>query len=123
MSQASPPSQSLASAPSHLPAGHPPVARGKVGVLLLNLGTPDGTDFWPMWRYLREFLSVIAVECSQGIPQLRIADAQGGTAPGCRSRAVACPARQGGAGDQKEGESAEPVHGDPRIAALTVHLS
>ncbi|MEP9371319.1 ferrochelatase [Mesorhizobium sp. KR1-2] len=30
---------------------------GKVGVMLLNLGTPDGTDFAPMWRYLREFLS------------------------------------------------------------------
>jgi ferrochelatase len=29
----------------------------KVGVLLVNLGTPDGTDFKPMWRYLREFLS------------------------------------------------------------------
>ena len=33
------------------------VAAGKVGVLLVNLGTPDGTDFRPMWRYLREFLS------------------------------------------------------------------
>ena len=32
-------------------------ATGKVGVMLVNLGTPDGTDFWPMWRYLREFLS------------------------------------------------------------------
>ena len=40
-----------------LPAGHPPVRTGKVGVLLVNLGTPDGTDFKPMWRYLREFLS------------------------------------------------------------------
>jgi len=29
----------------------------RTGVLLVNLGTPDGTDFWPMWRYLREFLS------------------------------------------------------------------
>lgn len=29
----------------------------KVGVLLLNLGTPDGTAYKPMWRYLREFLS------------------------------------------------------------------
>ena len=29
----------------------------RIGVLLVNLGTPDGTDFWPMWRYLREFLS------------------------------------------------------------------
>ncbi len=26
-------------------------------MLLVNLGTPDGTDFKPMWRYLREFLS------------------------------------------------------------------
>ena len=40
-----------------LPAGHPEVATPRVGVLLVNLGTPDGTDFWPMWRYLREFLS------------------------------------------------------------------
>ena len=40
-----------------LPAGHPPVAKPRMGVLLVNLGTPDGTDFWPMWRYLREFLS------------------------------------------------------------------
>jgi ferrochelatase len=30
---------------------------GKVGVLLVNLGTPDGTDKAPMRRYLREFLS------------------------------------------------------------------
>jgi ferrochelatase len=29
----------------------------KVGVLLVNLGTPDGTDRRSMWRYLREFLS------------------------------------------------------------------
>jgi ferrochelatase len=38
------------------PAGRP-AAPSKVGVMLVNLGTPDGTDFWPMWRYLREFLS------------------------------------------------------------------
>lgn len=31
--------------------------REKVGILLVNLGTPDGTGFKPMWRYLREFLS------------------------------------------------------------------
>jgi len=30
---------------------------GKVGVLLVNLGTPDGTGYWPMRRYLKEFLS------------------------------------------------------------------
>ena len=39
------------------PAGHPPVASGRVGVLLVNLGTPDGTTYWPMRRYLSEFLS------------------------------------------------------------------
>ncbi|MFB0692722.1 ferrochelatase [Agrobacterium pusense] len=42
---------------SALPANHPRVAFGKVGVLLVNLGTPDGTDYWPMRRYLAEFLS------------------------------------------------------------------
>lgn len=40
-----------------LPKDHPSVKSGKVGVLLVNLGTPDGTDYWPMRRYLREFLS------------------------------------------------------------------
>lgn len=30
---------------------------GKVGVLLVNLGTPDGTDYKSMRRYLAEFLS------------------------------------------------------------------
>jgi ferrochelatase len=29
----------------------------KIGVLLVNLGTPDGTDYWSVRRYLREFLS------------------------------------------------------------------
>ena len=42
---------------SPLPADHPSVARGKIGVLLLNLGTPDGTSYWPMRRYLKQFLS------------------------------------------------------------------
>lgn len=41
----------------HLPADHPPVKPRKVGVLLLNLGTPDATDYWSMRRYLKEFLS------------------------------------------------------------------
>jgi ferrochelatase len=44
-------------APSALPAGHPVVNHGRIGVLLLNLGTPDGTSYWPMRRYLKEFLS------------------------------------------------------------------
>ncbi len=40
-----------------LPEGHPMVKLGKIGVLLTNLGTPDATDYWPMRRYLKEFLS------------------------------------------------------------------
>lgn len=40
-----------------LPADHPPVKIGKVGVMLVNLGTPDGTDKVSMRRYLKEFLS------------------------------------------------------------------
>src|ERR1041385_2482301 len=39
------------------PAGHPEVAAGRMGVLLVNLGTPDATDYWSMRRYLKEFLS------------------------------------------------------------------
>jgi ferrochelatase len=41
----------------HLPKDHPPVPQQKVGVLLLNLGTPDATDYWSVRRYLKEFLS------------------------------------------------------------------
>ncbi len=29
----------------------------RIGVLLVNLGTPDGTDYWSVRRYLKEFLS------------------------------------------------------------------
>lgn len=40
-----------------LPSDHPKIATGKVGVLLVNLGTPDGTDKASMRRYLEEFLT------------------------------------------------------------------
>ena len=39
------------------PADHPPVASGRIGVLIVNLGTPDATDYFSMRRYLKEFLS------------------------------------------------------------------
>ena len=39
------------------PAAHPPAQSGKVGVLIVNLGTPEGTDYWSIRRYLQEFLS------------------------------------------------------------------
>ncbi|EKE44634.1 ferrochelatase [Oceaniovalibus guishaninsula JLT2003] len=43
--------------PEHAPADHPPVPPARTGVLLANLGTPDGHDYWSMRRYLNEFLS------------------------------------------------------------------
>lgn len=42
---------------SHLPPGHPPIRESRVGVLLVNLGTPEATSYWPMRRYLKQFLS------------------------------------------------------------------
>jgi len=40
-----------------LPQGHPAVPTRKLGVLLINLGTPDGPDARSVKRYLAEFLS------------------------------------------------------------------
>ena len=39
-----------------LPKDHPAIKQPKAGLLLLNLGTPDATDYWSMRRYLGEFL-------------------------------------------------------------------
>ena len=36
---------------------HPPVKFGKTGVLLINLGTPDSTNWFDIRKYLKEFLS------------------------------------------------------------------
>lgn len=46
-----------ATRPEHAPKDHPKVPRGKTGILLANLGTPDDYTYWPMRRYLSEFLS------------------------------------------------------------------
>ncbi len=42
---------------SHVPPDHPKLPSRRIGVLLVNLGTPDATDYWSMRRYLKEFLS------------------------------------------------------------------
>ena len=42
---------------AQLPPGHPEVLPERTGVLLANLGTPDGYGYWSMRRYLNEFLS------------------------------------------------------------------
>ncbi|MHA7867354.1 MAG: ferrochelatase [Salipiger thiooxidans] len=46
-----------AARPAHGPSDHPAISAPKVGVLLANLGTPDHYSYWPMRRYLNEFLS------------------------------------------------------------------
>ena len=40
-----------------LPTEHPPVESGKIGVLVVNLGTPDSPEPSDVRRYLKEFLS------------------------------------------------------------------
>ncbi len=42
---------------SVLPAGHPSVRVGRVGILLVNLGSPDAPDVRSVKRFLAEFLS------------------------------------------------------------------
>ena len=43
--------------PSKLPTGHPKVTFGKVGVLLVNLGTPQAPEARSVRVYLKQFLS------------------------------------------------------------------
>src|SRR5690606_7919776 len=52
-----PPALPLRGPVNHRPPGHPAVATGKVGVLLVNLGTPDAPTPGAVRRYLAEFLS------------------------------------------------------------------
>src|ERR1700730_11071386 len=42
---------------AHRPADHPKIASGAIGVLIVNLGTPDAADAASVRRYLKEFLS------------------------------------------------------------------
>src|SRR6266702_2297621 len=46
-----------ASAPDAIAQAMQPAGTGRIGVLLVNLGTPDATDYRSMRRYLKEFLS------------------------------------------------------------------
>ena len=40
-----------------LPDKHTRLPQKKIGVLLINLGTPDSTNWWDIRKYLKEFLS------------------------------------------------------------------
>jgi len=51
------PAATVAAATDFRPNDHPQVNSGKIGALLVNLGTPDGHDRANMWRYLEEFLT------------------------------------------------------------------
>jgi ferrochelatase len=56
------------------PENHPPVAAGRIGVLLINLGTPDAPDAPAVRRYLAEFLSdkrVVEIPAAVWQPILR----------------------------------------------------
>ncbi len=46
---------------------HPDVKFGKIGILLINLGSPDAASFWPVRRYLKEFLSDPRVINARGL--------------------------------------------------------
>src|SRR5260370_25708681 len=57
----------IATAATPVHGAHPAVAAHKIGVLLVNLGTPEGYDPGSVRRYLREFLSDPRVIENQGI--------------------------------------------------------
>ncbi len=62
-------------APSLLPADHPKVRTGRVGVLLVNLGSPDAPEVGAVKRFLGEFLSdprVIEIPMAIWQPILRL---------------------------------------------------
>jgi protoporphyrin/coproporphyrin ferrochelatase len=63
MNEASP----IAPVAAPAPNDHPLPAAHKVGVLLVNLGTPEGCDPGSVRRYLREFLSDPRVIENQGL--------------------------------------------------------
>src|SRR5437660_12937159 len=54
-------------APTDLPIGRPARAPAKIGVLLINLGTPDAADAKGVRRYLKEFLADPRVIEDQGL--------------------------------------------------------
>src|SRR5215510_15708144 len=53
--------------PAERPLDAPPAAASRIGVLLVNLGTPDATDAESVRRYLKEFLSDPRVIENQGL--------------------------------------------------------
>ncbi len=53
--------------PMHRPDEHPDIKSGRIGILLINLGSPDATSFWPVRRYLKEFLSDPRVVEAKGL--------------------------------------------------------
>ena len=42
---------------SSLPEDHKRIDKDKIGIMIINLGTPDSYGFWAIRRYLKQFLS------------------------------------------------------------------
>jgi len=125
--------------PQSLPADHPPVTSGAIGVLLVNLGTPDAPNARSVRRYLAEFLSdrrVVEIPPLVWQPILRgiilttrpkksaHAYAQVWTEAG--SPLAAITAAQAGALQERLGESVRVAHamryGKPAIGAALAAL-
>ena len=49
---------------------HPPIKYGNTGVLIINLGTPDPTNWFDIRRYLREFSDRRVIEVNPLIWQI-----------------------------------------------------
>src|ERR687898_2340383 len=58
--------QAFSAAPGADPEAEPRPQGGRIGVVAVNLGTPDATDAGSVRRYLREFLSDRRVIEDQG---------------------------------------------------------
>ena len=59
--------ETLPSQATQAPSDYQPVEAGRIGVLIVNLGTPDAADAGSVRRYLREFLSDRRVIEDQGL--------------------------------------------------------
>ena len=96
-----------------LPADHPPIPPRKIGVLLVNLGTPDGADAKAVKRYLAEFLSdrrvveippiAVAADPARHHPQHAAEEIGACLWPGLARGRLAARRDHAGAGDGAEG--------------------
>ena len=51
---------------------HPKINFGKTGILLVNLGTPDSTNWFDIRKYLKEFLNIFKTTSCQFSKEVKI---------------------------------------------------